>query len=55
MEVVGLEYTSSSRRYSRFNICEEVWEKGPIDNVSYFSVNACKLLYIIVSLFVYLH
>ena len=27
-------------------ICEQAWEKGPIDNFSYFSVNACKLLYI---------
>ena len=26
-------------------------KKGPIDNFSYFSVNACKLLYITVSLF----
>ena len=23
--------------------CEQAWEKGPIDNFSYFSVNACKL------------
>ena len=36
-------------------MCEEAWEKGPIDNFSYFSVDACKLLYITVSLFAYLH
>ena len=41
--------------YIYIYICEQAWEKGPIDNFSYFSVNACKLLYITVSLFAYLH